>query len=35
MVYADDLVVFCSSSRGLQTLLTICDQFTVSHMTLT
>ncbi len=31
IMYADDFVVFCPSSRGLQTLLTVCDQYGVSH----
>ena len=30
-MYADDLVVLCPSSRGRQTLLTICDQYGFPH----
>ena len=31
IMYAVDLIVFCLSSRGLQTLFTICYQYGLSH----
>ena len=31
IMYADDLVVFCPSSTGLQTFLTICCKYGLSH----